>query len=209
MNIATRNRFFTDIPVPALLSAQTIREAALAGYDAIVLPPLPGLFNPGSLSELLGRKGKKAYAECIRNGLSVEIGGALLKRLLPRSLYYKDPELFRMDSGLRKKDANFCPTNPDTLRILQENAQRLFSFYEDCDCFHLWLPDVETHSQPLDRWCSCPSCRAFQPSEQLLMALNSCADVLGRIRPTALLSYPGFPEPAPGLKPRENMFQIN
>ena len=62
-----------------------------------------------------------------------------------------------------------------------------------------------------DSWCHCPSCRAFSPAEQELLALNAIADALDRTATPGLLalpvdrdetSDPGAIKPRPRVRPR-------
>ena len=124
-------------------------------------------------------------------------------RLIPRTRYLRDPELFRMEAGRRRADRHFCPTNPRTLDLVRSRASLLFSAFPDIDIFHPRREDVAQEA-----WCACPSCRAFSPAEQVRMALNALADALAEVRPEALLSRPAAdacPEDC-GIRWRNNLF---
>jgi hypothetical protein len=100
---------------------------------------------------------------------------------------------------------NFCPTSPESLAGIRAGAERYFSRPGDVRIFHLW-PDRGAE----DRWCSCPSCRAFSRNEQNRIAVNAAADVLAEHRPDALVSCyetAGDDGDAGQVKPRPNMFR--
>jgi hypothetical protein len=134
-------------------------------------------------------------------GLMVEIGGWDLSLLVPRRLFSSRRELFRMDSGSWNRDHHFCATNPETIKVLKKEAERLFLEHPKTDVFHLW-PDRE-HEKT---WCSCPSCRAFTPEEQNRIAVNAAADVLAELRPGAVISFFEDTGEEGDIRPRQNMF---
>ena len=76
--------------------------------------------------------------------------------------------------------------------------------------YHLW-PDRGAE----DRWCACPACRAFMPREQIRLALNVLAALIGEKDPQARISFRGEEEsPAeklPGgseITLRPNVFRL-
>ncbi|MDR0449732.1 MAG: hypothetical protein LBH26_00520 [Treponema sp.] len=147
------------------------------------------------------RKAAKSYA------LIIERGGWDLSLFLPRRLFLFRRELFRMVSGRRVKDGNFCPTNPDSIRVIRAEAAKIFRAAGDTGVFHIW-PERGKE----DAWCSCPSCRAFSPLEQNRIALNTLADALAATGSAARLSYyeaAGEAEDtASGLAPRPGLFRL-
>jgi len=56
------------------------------------------------------------------------------------------------------------------------------------------LPDKGNENS----WCACPACRAFSPSEQNIIAVNTAADVLLKLDPDALIIYHDY-----GTEPEE------
>jgi hypothetical protein len=118
-----------------------------------------------------------------------------------------------MAAGLRVRKYNFCPTNPQTIAILQREAEKLFrqagadaatgaqavtaagpaaadmsavkaAKKKNAAIYHLW-PEKGAERA----WCSCPACRAFTPAEQNRLAVNAAADALAKLDPNARLSY--------------------
>jgi hypothetical protein len=174
--------------------------AARNQIDALVIPPEPGdsifskKFESGSPGETL-RSLADQYA------LSLEAGGWILSLLVPRRYFFLHRDYFRMERGKRIKNFNFCPTNPDTIRVLKGEAGKFFRSRPDTLVFHLW-PD-RGHEKT---WCACPTCRAFTPDEQNRIAVNSAADVLLEINPQARLSYYEDSEEPGAIAIRSNMF---
>ncbi|MDR1636774.1 MAG: DUF4838 domain-containing protein [Treponema sp.] len=147
------------------------------------------------------RKAAESYA------LIIERGGWDLSLLLPRRLFLFHRELFRMVSGKRVKDSHFCPTNPDTIKVIMAEAEKYFRAAGDTRIFHLW-PERGRE----DAWCSCPSCRAFSPAEQNRIALNTVADALAAAGSPARLSYyqeSGEAEEAVSIAPRPSLFKLD
>jgi hypothetical protein len=108
-----------------------------------------------------------------------------------------------MEEGTRRKMINFCPTNPDTLRILKTEGGKIFRAAAGVNIFHLW-PDGGTES----RWCACPTCRAFTPAEQYRIAVNAAADVLAGINPGAKISFYEKPGEGGSIHLRPNLFRL-
>jgi hypothetical protein len=106
-----------------------------------------------------------------------------------------------MEEGKRKRKYNFCPTNPDTMRIIQSEGKKYFRAAGDISVFHLW-PDKDAV------WCSCPTCRAFTPAEQNRIAVNAAADALASVTPGAFISYREDPGEGGDIPMRPNLFRI-
>lgn len=105
-------------------------------------------------------------------GLRVEVGGHGLAKLLPRTLFATQPDLFRMFQpddfgGKRQSDSNFCVTNPEAQKIVQENFQKELSECQGAYAVHAWADDL-----PAGGWCLCPSCRALPPTDQAMLAMR-------------------------------------
>jgi len=196
-----RKRLFISRRTGAGEREKIIKLAVENQCDTLVFALNDSFFNT--------RKAK--YVKLISDyDLHVEAGGRDFPLLLPRRLFFKQRDLFRMDQGRRKPAHHFCPTNPKTTAIISGNAQILLSHALQKvtvpRVFHL-LPD-EGHEKT---WCACPACRAFRPAEQYLIAVNTAADILLKLDPDAKMAYIDFdiePE-AEGIKPRKNMFSTS
>ncbi|MDR3334124.1 MAG: DUF4838 domain-containing protein [Treponema sp.] len=136
--------------------------------------------------------------------LAIEGGGWDLSLLVPRGYFFLNQEIFRMNSGKRIKQYNFCPTAPQTIRLLQKEAEKIFRANPKVAVYHLW-PD-RGHEQT---WCSCPTCRAFTLVEQNRIAVNAVADTLAKVNPGARISYYENISDQGDVAPRHNIFKIN
>jgi hypothetical protein len=163
---------------------EAARWAALNQIDALVLPFREGGSVLARLRGLPRRARQRLLLAAERYELIIEAGGWDLSFFVPRRSFWIRRELFRMVSGKRRRDLNFCPTNPDTIALLKVRAEKFFRAWPGVEVFHLW-PGRSSGSP----WCSCPSCRAFSPREQNRVAVNAAADVLLGINPAALVSF--------------------
>ncbi|GMO28692.1 MAG: hypothetical protein Pg6A_16660 [Termitinemataceae bacterium] len=139
-----------------------------------------------------------------RYHLAVGRGGYELSMLVPRKLFLFHRSLFRMESGKRKKDANFCASNHKTLEVLKKNAAFYFEKYKGTKNYYLF-PDGGAEQR---FWCSCPACRAFSFKEQNLMALCAAASVLAKIDGEARLFCGGVNSGESALSSLTNMIYI-
>jgi hypothetical protein len=136
--------------------------------------------------------------------MTIELGGWDLSLLVPRRYFFLHQEMFRMDSGKRDKEHNFCPTDPDTIRLIKSEAEKIFRSYPDITVYHLW-PDLGYEKA----WCSCPTCRAFTLEEQNRIAVNAAADTLADINPQGRISYYENPPQKGDIALRANLFRVN
>lgn len=169
--------------------------AARNRYDALIFP----------LSFAAPHKGSRTspFSLALDYDLAIERGGRELSRLLPRRCFWFHRDMFRMELGRRAMAHHFCATNPRAIAVLRQEAERLFRACPGVSVFHLW-PD-QGHEQ---RWCSCPSCRAFSPEEQNRIAVNAVAEVLAHINPEAQLSYYEGPNALIDLEIWPNTFKL-
>jgi len=192
-------RLFIDPDTPAREREKIIYLAVENGCNTLV-------FSLGDSFFTTKFRSHKYFKLISTHGLRIEAGGCDFPVFLPKRLFAKDRELFRMDQGVRKSDIHFCPTNPKTISIIMDNAQKLFNRVFDKvtppRIFHL-LPD-KGHEET---WCACPACRAFSPAEQYLIAVNSAADSLAKVDMDAKIYYIDFDrEPdAEGISPKKNV----
>jgi hypothetical protein len=201
---AQRRRLVITRETPLKNRGALVIWAARNGIDALALP----LWERQSIGRSAGKI--RGNRESLMNlakqyAMHVEAGGWDLAGLVPRRNFFFRREVFRMDEGKRIKQYNFCPTNPDTIGILKEEARRRFQYWigAKTEIFHLWPDRGAEHT-----WCSCPSCRAFSREEQNRIAVNTAADILAEINPEAAISYYENTESAnpADVSPRPNMF---
>jgi hypothetical protein len=188
------------------------RWAAQNGLDALVFSLRDKRFRGKAA-------GDKIIGELEKNwGLIIEWGGWDLSFLVPRRFFFFNfnRELFRMEGGNRTRDHHFCPTNPLTIALLLRRMDLFLKRRDEARrdgpavVYHLW-PDQGAE----DRWCACPACRAFMPREQIRLAVNALAALIGERDPQALVSCRGEEEsPAeklPGgseITLRPNVFRL-
>lgn len=111
-------------------------------------------------------------------GLRVEIGAHGLSELLPRNLFDKQADLFRMFQpedfgGKRLNDSNLCVTNPETRKIVKENFKKILKQNKGVHAIHTWADDL-----PGGGWCLCPSCRAFSAEDQAMLSMRLLAEAI-------------------------------
>ncbi len=119
-----------------------------------------------------------------RLGLELELGGHGLSALLPRSLFKAEPELFRLQEGRRRPDANLCPSSPRALEVVSANFSAFVAAHPEVEVFHVWPDDL-----PGGGWCECPACAGMGPAAQSLAVARALAATLERERPGARLSF--------------------
>ena len=149
--------------------------AARNCYDAIILP-LAVFASKKSVNSL------NSLRKCAGDyGIVLEAGGRDFSTFVPRKYFLFHRDYFRMEDGQRKKDYHFCATNPDAIRIIGKEGEKLFRAAREIKVFHLWPSETA--------WCSCPSCRAFSTEEQYHIGINAVADVLATVNPEAVVSF--------------------
>jgi hypothetical protein len=137
--------------------------------------------------------------------LVIEWGGWDLGLLVPRRHFFLKRDLFRLEKGKRKREHHFCPTNPETIALIQLHMTALLEQHEVRDrtrqhapaprqVYHFW-PDRGAESV----WCACPACRAFTPREQIRLALNTVAAVIAERDPQTLIGCREEENPAEQL----------
>ena len=134
--------------------------------------------------------GRRFTDACAEYGIAVEHELHALEHLLPRDLFAKNPELFRMDEkGNRVGDWNCCATNERGLEIIAENAVKVARICRaTTGRYYYWLSDAK----PI---CKCPKCRALCGADQAVLIENAIVRALRReIDPDAILSHLAYLE---------------
>jgi hypothetical protein len=149
-------------------------------------------------------KGQKLLARLKELGLEVEYELHAGSELLPRDLFAKDKELFRMDEkGERTPDANLCVTSRRALEIASENALSFSRILRPTTGrYFLWGDDGAP-------WCRCPGCRHLPESDQALLLENRLLAALRSLDPRARLAHLAYARtlPAPSrVRPSPGVF---
>ena len=122
---------------------------------------------------LRSERGKKFLDECLRHGLEVEHELHAMDYLLPRELFSKEPELFRMDAnGRRTPKYNCCTSNPRALEIIASRAVEVAKVCRPTTGrYFFWLSDN-------GNLCNCPKCRAMSGADQAIAVENAIVRAL-------------------------------
>lgn len=148
--------------------------------------------------------GQKFLARCRSLGVEVEYELHAMKELLPRDLFKKAPELFRMnEKGERMADANCCAHSRQALEIIGENAVAIARVLRPTTGRYFYWGD---DGRP---WCQCPKCRGLAPAEQALLVENSICRALRRSDAKAQLAHLAYHntlKPPRQVTPGEGIF---
>lgn len=128
--------------------------------------------------------GQRFLEVCRKLGLEVEYELHAMKELLPRRLFPKNPEFFRLDeNGNRNPDANCCAHSRGALEVIAERAVAIArTLRPTTGRYFFWGDD----GRP---WCSCPECKGLIPSDQALLVENRIVRALRTIDPGASLAH--------------------
>ena len=148
--------------------------------------------------------GQRFLEQCRKIGLEVEYELHAMKELLPRGLFNKRPELFRMtDSGERKPDANCCVHSKEALELIAENALAVARTLRPTTSRYFYWGD---DGQP---WCLCPRCSELSASDQAVVVENGICQALRKLDPkahVAHLAYMNTLPPPKKVKPEAGIF---
>lgn len=193
---------------PEELSSGWLMRIYKAGINNLGLHPVGGVLAHESLQRAIDDFGSTESTR-LRNeasalGINLEYEAHVMAWLLPRSLFARHPNWFRMsENGQRTPDFNLCVSNPDALDYVSQRGELLASLLDTGgNKFYFWLDDVTGRS------CHCPECRRLTPSDQQLKAVNAMLSGLRHFRRDAQLCYiayhdallvPRKVEPADGI----------
>ncbi len=141
--------------------------------------------SPKYVTDLIrSERGREFLAQCRQLGLQVEHELHAMRDLLPRDLFAKNSELFRMnEKGERTPDCNLCVHAERALDISAEHAVALAKvLHPTTHRYFYWGDDA----QP---WCCCPRCRDLSESDQALVLENHLLKALRRQDSRALLAH--------------------
>jgi len=165
--------------------------------------------KPNSVQKVLNRIAEPAVRRMLdeyeQSGISLEYELHALEWLLPRDMFDKSPEFFRVgDDGERKRELNCCVSNSDALEIISENARKLAKLLGQSSHNYCLWPDDSFHSL-----CKCEKCRALRTgADHNIIMMNAIIRGLRAYDSDAKLSciaYADFLD-VPELKPDEGLF---
>ena len=148
--------------------------------------------------------GQQVLAKCRKLGLQVEYELHAMKELLPRTLFARAPERFRMnEKGERTPDANCCVHSQRGLDTIAENALWIARELNPTTArYFFWGDD----GLP---WCQCPRCKELSPSDQAVVVENHICKAFktafARYR-VAHLAYDNTLSPPRKVKPDPGLF---
>ena len=125
-------------------------EPGTAVPDACNLSPSMRPF-PKLKTFLESNQGKVFLAECAKYNIDVEYEQHILMELLPRDLFEKHPNFFRVDKeGKRNGDYNMWFTSKEALEIVKKNAVEIAYWIKPTSHrYFFWTDDVQLY-------CNCP-----------------------------------------------------
>lgn len=147
---------------------------------------------------------KKFLKDCQGFNIAVEYEQHAMAELLPRSLFARQPELFRMDEkGNRTADFNCCPSSTEALEIIARNArERALKQQPTTGRYYFWLDDG-------GKKCHCPDCKEWEDSDQALVIENRIVRELKKLDPgnsLAHLAYQSTMKAPKTVKPEPGIF---
>jgi hypothetical protein len=156
------------------------RVAAEAGLTTIATH----MFPEPVVAYLQSDKGARFREDCKRLGLNLEHELHSMEALLPRDLYDRAPEMFRMDDqGNRVRQYNLCVHSQEAIDIVCRNAVKFATILAPTTSRHFfWIDD----GRPM---CRCPKCRELSDSDQALLLENAMIKALRAGDPKASLAH--------------------
>lgn len=147
---------------------------------------------------------KDFAAECEAAGIDLEYEEHMMSSVLPRALFYSNPEYFRMnEKGERVNDANGCPSSEEALEIVKNNAKNIARSYAPTNNkYYFWLDDG-------GGICHCDECEGLNYADQALIYENAIIEAIKEINPDAQLAhlcYAASIDPPKTVKPHEDIF---
>lgn len=149
-------------------------------------------------------KGQGFLGRCADSGLEVEHELHAMSDLLPRELFGKAPDMFRMDAdGDRVKTWNCCVHSRDAVEVICENAVKYARLLRPTTGrYFYWIDDA----RPM---CQCPECRGYSDTDQALILENEIVKALRRVDERATLAHLAYVNTLPPpvtVKPEKGVF---
>lgn len=174
---------------PSELSRKWIDKLAQNNFTTLGIHPEGGLKAHESLGRLVDLLSDKRFTDLLdyaeEKGLNIEYEFHALSYLLPRSLFSKNPEFFRMnENGERTPDLNMCFSSEEALDIVAENARVLAKkLYKSSSNYFFWIDDASAGK------CNCAKCAGLSMSDQQLIFSNRILRALREEKEDAKVAY--------------------
>ena len=168
---------------------------------------LPGQGSVDALLDSLNAPGGRRIIGMLEDaGVAVEYELHALEWLLPRHLFAGNPAMFRMnEEGVRTADCNLCPSSPEALEAVSENAYRLAKILgQKSHRYFFWLDDA------VHAGCSCAKCRAagYTGADQGILTANAIAAGIKAYDSEGSAAYLAYADARtlPKIRPAGNVF---
>ena len=161
--------------------------------------------SPGQVAGFIkSDQGQSFLQRCSMFGLEVEHELHAISDLLPRSLFSKDPAMFRMnEKGERVADWNFCVHSVNAIETICANAvEYAKTLKPTTGRYFYWIDD----NRPM---CHCTKCRVYSESDQALILENQLLGALRGVDPRATLAHLAYLKtlrPPTQVKPLPGVF---
>lgn len=149
-------------------------------------------------------KWQKFLKDCRKYNIEIEHDQHAMGQLLPRNLFEKNPEMFRMnEKGERVPDYNCCAHSAPALKIIRENVVKDMELNKSTTGrYFFWLDDGGER-------CFCPLCKDYSDSDQALIIENEIVKALkqeDKRNTLAHLAYQRTIKAPEKVKPEEGIF---
>jgi hypothetical protein len=148
--------------------------------------------------------GQHFLEQCAKLRLQVEYELHAMSELLPRGLFAKAPEMFRMDEqGQRQANSNCCVHSSPALDVICENAVKFAKALRPTTGRYFYWGD---DGQP---WCRCAKCKELSPAEQAVTIENRMVGALAAMDPGAQVAHLAYLDtllPPRKVKPDKGVF---
>ena len=174
---------------PEELTADWIARMARAGLNTLGLHPVGGRRAHESLQRAIDLHMtpdmRRLMGLAADRGINVEYEAHVMGWLMPRHLFSRQPQWFRMDeNGERVADFNMCASDEEALTYLSERTALLARLLDTgARKYYFWADDVRGCS------CHCEKCRGLSPADQQLRLVNAMLRGLKMYDSRAQLCY--------------------
>ena len=197
---------------PTDFDAYWVEMASRAGLNVLALHPIPELQpdQPNSAETLLRRLDADLFKQTSRDlqaeRIDLEFELHAMHLLLPRKHFESHPQWFRLDeTGTRNPDRNYCPSQEEPSRFVEQEAARLveqLAPFTPSHRYFLWIDDN-------GKYCHCDRCKALSPSDQALIISNAIMRGVRRADPEGTSAYLAYQNTIPvptEVKPEAGLF---